>query len=166
MHNKLYAPFGAFYNQKMNHSVSIGDRLTEERKRRGLNQAAFAAIGGVSVKTQVLYEKAERVPDANYLAAIAGAGFDALYVLTGVSNTTVLSPEEATVLAGYRALDSRGRAGVLALIGGMQPAAATKHRTEMVFKGAVGSVNQGDYHQNEALTVKVGSKPKRKAKAE
>lgn len=69
------------------------------------------------------------------------------------------------MLAGYRALDARGRAGVLALIGGMQPVAETKHRTEMVFKGAVGNVNQGDYHQNEALTLNVGSKPKRKAKA-
>lgn len=149
----------------MNQLVSIGDRLAEERKRRGLNQAAFAAIGGVSVKTQVLYEKAERVPDANYLAAIAGAGFDALYVLTGASSAAAMSAEESAMLAGYRALDARGRAGVLALIGGMQPVAETKHRTEMVFKGAVGNVNQGDYHQNEALTLNVGSKPKRKAKA-
>ncbi|WP_043345704.1 helix-turn-helix domain-containing protein [Cupriavidus basilensis] len=105
----------------MNQSVTIGGRLAEERKRKGLNQAAFAAIGGVSVKTQVLYEKAERVPDANYLAAIAGAGVDVLYVLTGASSSAALAAEEAAVLAGYRLLDARGRAGVLALIGGMQP---------------------------------------------
>lgn len=131
-----------------------------------MNQAAFAAVGGVSVKTQVLYEKAERVPDANYLAAIAAAGFDVLYILTGHTSVPGLSDGEAALVAGYRTLDARGRAGVLALIGGMQPPGETSHRTEMIFKGGVGSVNQGDYHQNESLTIKVGGKAKRKTKGD
>lgn len=161
LHNELYAPNGAFDNIKMNQSVSIGDRLAEERKRKGLNQAAFAAIGGISVKTQVLYEKAERVPDANYLAAIAGAGFDVLYVLTGAPSSTALSVEESAVVAGYRALDQRGRAGVHALISGMQPPPA-QSRTGMVFHGQVGEVKniEGDYHQNEPVTISVGGKKK------
>lgn len=122
----------------MNQSVSIGDRLAEERKRKGLNQSAFAAIGGVSVKTQVLYEKAERVPDANYLAAIAGAGFDVLYVLLGAPSAAI-SIEESAVLAGFRKLDERGRAGVLALIGGMQPSASA----DVQIKGDVSQVVHG-----------------------
>lgn len=124
----------------MNQSVSIGDRLAEERKRKGLNQAAFAAIGGVSVKTQVLYEKTERVPDANYLAAIAGAGFDVLYVLTGEPSAASLTVEEAAVLTGYRSLDTKGRAGVLALLSGMQD----KPTTSVRVKGKVGQYVEGN----------------------
>jgi transcriptional regulator with XRE-family HTH domain len=145
----------------MNQSVSIGGRLVEERKRRALSQAAFAALAGVSVKTQVLYEKAERVPDANYLAAIAGHGFDVLYVLTGVRTGQGLTNEEIALISGYRSLDVRGRAGVLALVSGMQPPAS--NRTGMVFHGQVGEVKniEGDYHQNEPMTINVGGKKKR-----
>lgn len=125
----------------MNHSVSIGQRLAEVRKHKGLNQAAFAAIGGVSVKTQVLYEKSERVPDANYLAAVAVAGFDVGYVLTGTPSMGALSVEEAAVVAGFRTLDHRGRAGVLALIGGMTPSDAA---AGVKIKGDVSQVVHGD----------------------
>ncbi|MFT0733886.1 helix-turn-helix domain-containing protein [Ralstonia wenshanensis] len=108
----------------MERSVNFGERLADERRRRGLNQTDFAALGGVTVKTQVLYEKSERVPDANYLAAVAQHGVDVLYVLTGQHVPSLLSAEEGVVLAGYRELDARGRAGVLALIGGLSAAAA------------------------------------------
>ena len=108
----------------MERSVNFGERLADERRRQGLNQTDFAALGGVTVKTQVLYEKSERVPDANYLAAVARHGVDVLYVLTGEHVPSLLSAEEGVVLAGYRELDARGRAGVLALIGGLSGAAA------------------------------------------
>ena len=107
----------------MERSVNFGERLADERRRQGLNQTDFAALGGVTVKTQVLYEKSERVPDANYLAAVAQHGVDVLYVLTGQQVPSLLSAEEGVVLAGYRELDARGRAGVLALIGGLSAAA-------------------------------------------
>jgi len=67
----------------MNYSVSVSGRLREERNRTGLNQTDFAAIGGVTKKTQMLYEKGERAPDTNYMSAIAAAGADVLYILTG-----------------------------------------------------------------------------------
>lgn len=108
----------------MERSVNFGERLADERRRQGLNQTDFAALGGVTVKTQVLYEKSERVPDANYLAAVARHGVDVLYVLTGQHVPSLLSAEEGVVLAGYRELDARGRAGVLALIGGLSASAA------------------------------------------
>jgi transcriptional regulator with XRE-family HTH domain len=108
----------------MERSVNFGERLADERRRQGLNQTDFAALGGVTVKTQVLYEKSERVPDANYLAAVARHGVDVLYVLTGQHVPSLLSAEEGVVLAGYRELDARGRAGVLALIGGLSAGAA------------------------------------------
>lgn len=139
----------------MNQAVSIGGRLAEERKRKGCNQAAFAAIGGVSVKTQVLYEKAERVPDANYLAAIAGAGVDVLYVLTGVPSSASLAAEEAAILAGYRLLDARGRAGVLALIGGMQP---DEGSGSVRVKGKVGQYVEGNV--TAPFTIEMGKRKK------
>lgn len=62
---------------------TIGERLREERERLGLSQPAFAEVGGVQKRAQINYEKDERHPDAAYLAAVAEAGVDVLYVLTG-----------------------------------------------------------------------------------
>ncbi|MFV9534148.1 helix-turn-helix domain-containing protein [Pseudomonas aeruginosa] len=62
---------------------TIGERLREERERKGMNQSSFAEVGGVQKRAQINYEKDERHPDAAYLAAIAAAGVDVLYVLTG-----------------------------------------------------------------------------------
>lgn len=63
----------------------IGARIREERKHLGLSQAAFAAKVGVHRRTQVNYESGERRPDTDYLAALATAGGDVGYVLTGES---------------------------------------------------------------------------------
>lgn len=63
--------------------VSIGERLLEERVRLAMTQEDFGALAGVTRKTQRLYESGERVPDANYLAAVADAGVDVLYVVAG-----------------------------------------------------------------------------------
>jgi len=62
---------------------TIGNRLEEERKRIGHNQTQFGDIGGVGRKSQGLYERDERSPDAEYLAAIADQGADVLYIVTG-----------------------------------------------------------------------------------
>jgi transcriptional regulator with XRE-family HTH domain len=85
--------------------ISIGARLREERERLGLNQTAFGEIGRVTKKTQVLYESSERAPDANYLAAIAVASVDVLYILTGIRATnTAATPTELAYLRNCRAL--------------------------------------------------------------
>jgi len=62
---------------------TFGDRLRLERERLGLSQEALGEIGGVKKLAQINYEKGKRHPDAEYLAAIAAAGVDVLYVLTG-----------------------------------------------------------------------------------
>lgn len=66
----------------------IGARLREEREALGANQTDFAQIGGVQRRAQVNYEAGERSPDAAYLAAVAQAGVDVLYVLTGRRSVT------------------------------------------------------------------------------
>jgi len=63
--------------------VGIGDRLKEERERLGFSQTEFSAVAGASKNSQYNYEKGDRSPDANYLAAVADKGVDILYVVTG-----------------------------------------------------------------------------------
>lgn len=84
--------------------VSIGERLREERAKLDLNQADFAALAGITKKTQMLYESDERSPKADYLAAVAEKGVDVLYVLTGQRSTseTGLAPDEAALVDNYR----------------------------------------------------------------
>ena len=59
-------------------------RLREERERLGLNQEALAEAGGVKKLAQHKYEKGENSPTVAYLQAIASAGVDVVYALTGV----------------------------------------------------------------------------------
>jgi transcriptional regulator with XRE-family HTH domain len=102
--------------------MNLSERLREERERLGMNQSDVCALAGITRKTQFNYETGERLPDAGYLAALASAGVDVLYVLTGQrAGITSLRDGEATLIEGYRALDARGKAGVMALIGGMAP---------------------------------------------
>lgn len=87
--------------------MNISDRLREERERLGLNQVEFGSIGGVKKLAQINYEKGERHPDSAYLAAIAAAGADVLYILTGqpaggVKPAPTLTAEEETMLGYFR----------------------------------------------------------------
>ena len=63
--------------------MDIGTRLREERDRLGMTQEGFGQAGGVLKRALIRYEKGERMPDATFLAAIAAAGADVLYILTG-----------------------------------------------------------------------------------
>ncbi len=62
----------------------IADRLKSQREALGLSQQALAERCGISARSQRNYESGERVPDADYLNAVAAAGGDVLYVVTGV----------------------------------------------------------------------------------
>ena len=63
--------------------MSFGARLAEERKRLGLKQAEFASLVGTDVPKQSLYENDRRELRADYLARLADAKVDVIYVLTG-----------------------------------------------------------------------------------
>ena len=58
------------------------ERLKEARETLGLSQQALAERLGVSLRSQQNYEAGIRQPDATYLAALAAAGADVLYILT------------------------------------------------------------------------------------
>lgn len=69
--------------------MTTENRLREERERLGLSQEAFSALANAAKRAQIYYEKGERRPDADYLTAIAEAGADVLYILTGRREGTV-----------------------------------------------------------------------------
>lgn len=77
----------------------MGARLRQERKRLGYSQREMGSLGGVAANAQGKYESGERVPKADYLAALASQGVDVLYVLTDTrsSGTAVDNlPKQAT----------------------------------------------------------------------
>lgn len=62
---------------------TFGERLKEERNKKGLSQAAFGEAMGVGKHSQINYESDKRRPDADYLLAAAEQGVDIGYLLRG-----------------------------------------------------------------------------------
>lgn len=79
----------------------IGARLRQERERMGLNQTAFAALAGQSLKSQTRYERGERAPDSAYFSALKDHGVDVAFILTGERS----APPVDRSLLGRRASD-------------------------------------------------------------
>jgi transcriptional regulator with XRE-family HTH domain len=80
-------------------------RLREERERLGLSQQDAEALWGISRVTWGKYERGDTTPDAAVLAAIAAAGADVLYIVTGSRSAPVapaLSRDEVGMLDSYR----------------------------------------------------------------
>ncbi|MFK8331458.1 helix-turn-helix domain-containing protein [Pseudomonas sp. BJa5] len=103
----------------------IGSRLREERERLGLTQRVFGDIGGVEPNAQGKYESGERTPKADYLAAVAARGVDALYVLSGERTPLPqgsLSPEEDRLLGCFRTLSAHDQAAIQQLLGSLADA--------------------------------------------
>jgi transcriptional regulator with XRE-family HTH domain len=94
----------------------FGERLKHERSRLGLNQSEFAALGAVKQRAQYQYEKGMRRPNSDYLIAIAAAGVDAYYLLTGERGSRLENATEQRIVAGLRELDEGKRAALLTLI--------------------------------------------------
>ena len=111
----------------------FGNRLAEERKRLRYNQTDFGRIGGVTKTSQFNYEAGERSPNVEYWQAVARAGVDVRYVLTGVRDVEYLpqcpnrhmaiaeqrpiNHQEHKLLEMFNLLDDQGKAwafGVLA----------------------------------------------------
>lgn len=94
--------------------MSNHDRLRDERERLGLSQEALGAVGGVRKQAQHLYESGARKPDMDYLSAVAVAGVDVLYVLTGqrsqpVPPTAALPPRVRALVDNYEHTDEEGK---------------------------------------------------------
>ena len=85
--------------------MSFGSRLAEERKKLGLKQAAFAALVGTDVPRQSLYENDRRELRADYLARLAEADVDVIYILTARrSDGAWLKEGPSELLSAYLSL--------------------------------------------------------------
>lgn len=101
--------------------MDIGIRLREERERLGMTQESFGQAGGVLKRALIRYEKGERAPDATFLAALAAAGADVLYVLTGERSAVLTEAtrrahgsarrQDLARAGGYSGIESAGQAG-------------------------------------------------------
>lgn len=96
----------------------LGNRLKELRKKKGLSQEAFGAIGEVTKQAQLRYEKGERYPTADYLANLAKIGVDVQYIITGEPSTSQLNPDEITLLQAFRQADITLKAAAIAVLTG------------------------------------------------
>src|ERR1044071_9609285 len=92
--------------------MSFGERLAEERKRLGLKQAEFAELVGTDVPKQSLYENDRRDLRADYLARLAEADVDVVYILTGRRDGAWLSEGACRLLASYLPLPPEMRRGL------------------------------------------------------
>lgn len=113
----------------------FSERLKSERKRLGMNQAQLGAAAGVTKGAQLNYESGERSPNAEYLQAVAAAGVDVVYALTGVRESV-----EVPAMSGKHSMT------------GGAPAPASDEDTIYVpLLSAAGSMGPG----NELLTEDV-----------
>ena len=107
----------------------ICDRLREVREALGLSQQALAERCGITARSQRNYESGERLPDAAYLAAIAAAGADVLYILTGQRTGGASAPAPARavsegdriLLDNFHAAPAQVQAGVKTALGAFAP---------------------------------------------
>lgn len=68
---------------------TIGERIKEERLRLGMTQEKMADLCGVGRQAQLRYEADDRSPDGYYFEAIAKAGGNLEYILTGRTSFSV-----------------------------------------------------------------------------
>lgn len=118
-------------------NVCIGVRLKEVREALALSQTEFAQIAekagvpGATRQSQAKYEKGLATPGAAYLAAIAAAGADVLYILTGQrTEGAAADPAEQVLLDSYRRCKPDARANLIQmaalLSAGVAPGPAPK----------------------------------------
>ncbi|WP_158248813.1 helix-turn-helix domain-containing protein [Chromobacterium sinusclupearum] len=94
--------------------MSINVRLREERNRLNFIQMDAAKAAGVSFTAYQNYERGDRTPNAETLQRLHEAGFDVLYIVTGVRNGAALSNEDSSLLARINQLDDKARRAWLA----------------------------------------------------
>lgn len=101
--------------------MGFGSRLAEERKRLGLKQAEFAALVGTDVPKQSLYENDRRELRADYLARLADARVDIVYVLTGQrAEGDWMDDDASQLLSAFLCLPPDTREALIALVSNLR----------------------------------------------
>jgi transcriptional regulator with XRE-family HTH domain len=78
---------------------AISERLKGERLRLKMSQEEMARAGGVARSAQGNYERGDRSPDIDYLAAVSLVGVDVGFVVTGVRAETATNLFDARTFA-------------------------------------------------------------------
>lgn len=120
----------------------IGERLKKARKDLGLNQAEAADLVGVTREHWGRCERGAAMPGGEVFAALAAAGADVNFILTGqhaggVKPAPTLTSDEEELLALFRAAPLAVKA---AAIGALQGGASAKPASQ---KAKSGGVNVG-----------------------
>jgi len=128
------------FDKDFSKAMSFGGRLAEERKRLGLKQADFAALVGTDVPKQSLYENDRRELRADYLARLADADIDVIYVLTGQrSEGGWLSQGASDLLSAFLCLPPDLQQALLTFTASLgerfaQPGARTVHSRQTGYR--------------------------------
>ena len=114
--------------------MPIGKRLREERERLGLSQPAFAAVAGTTKQTLFSWETGKTAPDGFQLEALATAGADVLYILTGQRTGGASAPPppravsegDRILLDNFHAAPAQVQAGVKTALGAFASAGSPR----------------------------------------
>lgn len=131
-------------------SANIFELLREERKRLGKTQEEFAVIAGVTRVPYTAWEKSGGPsPSAKNLAALASAGADVLYILTGQRSQptpeAALPVDERVLLNSYRICNDQARQNLIqtaALLSAGIAVPGTSTSTKRAQAKATGGVTQ------------------------
>lgn len=125
----------------------FGGRLKEARKGLSLSQSEAADLVGVTREHWGRCERGLAVPGGEVLAALATAGADVRYILTGERDGPVplaLTAEEQTMLDYFRQASKEVRRAALgALLGAAVPAASHVGGTHSQHSSGPGAVHIG-----------------------
>ena len=148
--------------------MTIHERLKAERERLHLSQPSLAEQAGVGKTTVINWEKGASAPDAVQLAALATAGADVLYILTGrrsqaVAEVELLPPDEQVLIDSYRRCSPDAKRNLIQsaalLSAGMAPAAAPR-----TGRGHTsGGLSQQATGNNNVQFSTVGTAPRRRS---
>lgn len=108
----------------------IGKWLKEERERLGFSQTEFAVFAGITRRPYAEWEVGRTSPTAAQLAALAAAGADVLYIVTGERDgPPPLKPDERELLALFRAAPLAVKAAAVGALsaGGMSSGGIKLH---------------------------------------
>lgn len=109
----------------MENFVNFSQRLIEERNRLNLLQKDFAELAGISIKSQVDYEKGRAPLFTAYLERIAELGVDVQYILTGRrEGGTILTEEDRSLLTLFHRAGPTLRQAALAVLSAGQAGGA------------------------------------------
>jgi len=141
----------------------FGERLKEGRKSLGLSQSDAADLVGVTREHWGRCERGLGMPGGEVLAALANAGADVRYILTGKRDFAPpprLSSEEETMLGYFKEASPAARRAALRELLSVTPAASSPKRGDVKEKKSEPSVKIGGTHSQHASgagSIQIGS---------